>query len=168
MKTQRRFSASVSTEAYGLIVIGGESNSKERLSSVEYLRDETWEELIGVQLQISRHCAVFMNGIGIYVIGGHFENQPFSGKVFLLDLRESKARPVKDTLMKNGRQFHSCANMGKDRIIVAGGRNHLGFLKSVEVLNLRTLKWTEPKHLQLNIGISHAQLIPGLTGLCSK
>ena len=164
MNKLRRFSASVSTETYGLVTIGGESDSKTQHSSVEHLMGETWKELPGAELKISRHCAVTSNGIDIYIIGGHLEKQPFSDTVFVLNLKTYNIRPVTGSLMKQGRQFHSCANLGKANIIVVGGRNHQGFLRSVEVFNLRTSMWTEPKNLQLNTGISHAQLSSVPTG----
>ena len=58
MKKIRRFSAAVSSEAYGLVATGGESNSKTRHSSIEHLRGNIWIELPGTLLKISRHCCL--------------------------------------------------------------------------------------------------------------
>ena len=165
MKNNRRFSASVSTENLGLVVIGGESDSKTRHSSVEFLMGDTWKELPSAKLKISRHCAVSVNENDVYIIGGHFEDQPFSKNVFVLNMRAGgNISPVKGSPIKHGRQFHACGKVGKDRIIVAGGRNYQGLLRSVEVFNLRTLRWTEPIHIQLKDGISHAQFISSHAG----
>ena len=164
MNNNRRFSASVSTESLGLVVIGGESDSKARHSSVEFLMGDTWKELSSAKLKISRHCAVSINDEEIYIIGGNLEDQPFSKNVFVLNMPAGDISPVKGSSIKHGRQFHSCAKVGKDRIIVAGGRNYQGLLRSVEVFNLRTLRWTEPIHIQLKDVISHAQFISSLAG----
>ena len=126
---------------------------------------DTWKELPSAKLKISRHCAVSLNDYDVYIIGGHFEDQPFSKNVFVLNMRAGgNISSVKGSPIKHGRQFHSCAKVGKDRIIVAGGRNYQGLLSSVEIFDIRTYRWTEPKQLQLQFGVSHAQLIPDLKG----
>jgi len=168
MTKLRRFSETVSTAAFGLVVIGGESDSRARHSSIEYYQGTQWLELAKPQLQISRHCAVSFDGKDIYIIGGHIEDQPFSNKVFLLNMPTKTIKELKGSFMKHGRQFHSCAVIDKDKIITVGGRDHLGFLPSVEVLNIGTLIWTEPKHLQLNTGIAHSQLISDSSGFFLK
>jgi hypothetical protein len=47
-----------------------------------------------------------------------------------------------------------------NKIIVAGGRDARGLLKSVEILNMKTSKWTDRKDLELPIAINHAQMVP--------
>ena len=160
----RRFTAPASTEAYGLVVTGGETDSKTRHSSIEHLRGKTWKELPGTLPKISRHCAASINGNDIYIMGGHLENKPFSDEVFVINIRANITILAKVSSMKHGRQFHSCTKFGQDRIIVAGGRNYQGLLSSVEVFSIKTTQWTEPKQLQLKFGIAHAQLISDLTG----
>ena len=162
MNEIRRFSAAVSSETYGLVAIGGESDSKTRHSSIENLVGKTWKELPGNLPKISRHCAASLGGNDIYIIGGHLEDKPFSDEVFLISMKANITRTAPP--MKYGRQFHSCAKFGQDKIIVVGGRNYQGLLSSVEVFNTRAYLWTEPTQLQLQFGISHAQLIPDLTG----
>ena len=164
MKQQRRFSASVSTDKHGLVVIGGESNSKTRSTSIETLKDKEWTELgQSDSLEISRHCAATVNqGNDIFLIGGHYKEQRFSDQVIKLVLNKNNKIEiinVKGTKMKHGREFHNCAFVDKENIIVVGGRNHSGTLNSVEVFNARTLRWTAPSQCQLNFSISHAQLI---------
>ena len=168
MNKNRRFSATVSTMAFGVAVIGGESDSKTKPSSIEHFMGDSWKELPGAKLKVSRHCAVSLNGIDVFIIGGHLEDQPFSDRVFLLSTKTNNIRPLKGSSMKRGRQFHACSNFDKDSIIVVGGRNYQGLLQSVEVFNLRTLMWTEPTNLQLSIGIAHAQLILDIKGLSLK
>ena len=128
------------------------------------MRGNIWIELAGTLLKISRHCAVSLNGIDIHIIGGHLEDKPFSDEVSVVNIRKNITRLTKVSSMKHGRQFHSCAKFGQDRIIVVGGRNYQGLLSSVEIFDIRTYRWTEPKQLQLQFGVSHAQLIPDLKG----
>jgi hypothetical protein len=55
--------------------------------------------------------------------------------------------------------------LNRNHIIVVGGRNARGTLKSVETLDIRTSKkWIERKYLELPIGISYAQLVPNPSG----
>ena len=160
----RRFTAAVSTEAFGLVATGGESDSKTRHSSIEHLKGKTWRELPGTLPKISRHCAATLNGNDIFIIGGHLEDKPFSDEVYVINIRANITKRAKGSSMRHGRQFHSCATFGQDKIIVVGGRNCQGLLSSVEVFSIRTTQWTEPKQLQLKFGIAHAQLISDLTG----
>jgi hypothetical protein len=52
--------------------------------------------------------------------------------------------------LNRGRQLHSCAMMNDYHIIVVGGRDARGALKSVETLDTRTSKkWIERKNLEL-------------------
>ena len=166
---RRRFASTVKTRDGDLVVIGGESDSSSststtRHSSVEVLTDKTLSELPDVKLQISRHCAVTLNGIDIVVIGGHLDDAPFSRKTLMLRMRGSSGKLIELAPMKHGRQFHSCAAVEKDTIIVAGGRNYQGFMMSVEVFDVRLSRWTEPTQLQLKFGISQSQLVASYNG----
>ena len=165
---RRRFASTLKTRDGDLVVIGGESDSSStsttRHSSVEVLTDKTLSELPDVKLQISRHCAVTLNGIDIVVIGGHLDDAPFSRKTLILRMRDSSGKLIELAPMKHGRQFPSCAAVEKDTIIVVGGRNYQGFMTSVEVFDVRLSRWTEPTQLQLKFGISQSQLVASYNG----
>ena len=167
---RRRFASTLKTRDGDLVVIGGESDSSStststtRHSSVEILTEKTWNELPDVKLQISRHCAVTLNGIDIVVIGGHLDDAPFSRKTLMLRMRGSSSKLIEPAPMKHGRQFHSCAAVEKDTIIVVGGRNHQGFMTSVQMFDVRLSRWTDPTHLQLKFGISQSQLVASYNG----
>ena len=49
-------------------------------------------------------------------------------------------------------------------IVVVGGRDLKGTMKSVEVYDLQRSKWTEPKNLELPLGICYAEITPHPTG----
>jgi hypothetical protein len=63
--------------------------------------------------------------------------------------------------LNRGRQLHSCAWLNGNHIIVVGGRDARGALKSVETLDLArtSKKWIKRENLELPFGISYAQIV---------
>ena len=151
---------------FGWIAVGGETHSRTRLSTLEIFDQEkfSWEsEMTDLGFPVSRHCAVAVNRKEVFIIGGFMDANPFSDQVIRLYVDPFEASPVASR-MKTGRQLHSCATINSRKIIVVGGRNFGGFLKSVEVFDAMTLRWTEVKHLELPNGLGHTQLLPLIDG----
>lgn len=166
----------VTLPTVGLVVIGGEADSKTRHSTVSTLRslDQEWQLIPNLRIKVSRHCSVPVNSREILVIGGLLDDQPFSDKVIKIDFETFEAFTL-TSRMKIGRQLHSCAVVDPKKIVVVGGRDYRGLVSSVEVFNVMTSTWTTPKYLELPQAIGYGQLIP-VTGeiiclhgvLCSK
>jgi hypothetical protein len=123
------------------------------------LNDSTWTPVGNLNKPISRHCTVVVKEDTIYIIGGLTESSPFSEETITFNPLTS----VSSTLgvkLNRGRQLHSCARLNENHIIVVGGRNARGALKSVETLDTRTSKkLIEMKNLELPFGISYAQIV---------
>jgi hypothetical protein len=64
-------------------------------------------------------------------------------------------KPIKMKIIKIiirliiGRQLHSCEQIDVGTVIVAGGRDQFGSLKSVELFDLWTSKWKDQPTLKL-------------------
>ena len=61
-----------------------------------------------------------------------------------------------------GRQLHSCGMINDNYIVVAGGRNARGTLKSVEIFNKATHNWF--KGPPLPVAISYAAMVQHPSG----
>jgi hypothetical protein len=161
MKEARRFSALLSMPNNSkMFVFGGETNSRTRLKSVEQLIGGHWtrteKDLIE---KVSRHCAVQISDDVIYIIGGHLGEDQFSDRIMTFNINTHSSFIINSKLSR-GRQSHSCSMFETNKVIVAGGRDARGLLKSVEILNMQTSKWTDRKDLELPIAINHAQMVP--------
>jgi hypothetical protein len=141
------------------VIIGGEKDAKNLRSTIMSLNDTTWTSVGNLNKPISRHCTVVVKEDTIYIIGGLTESSPFSEETITFNPLTS----VSSTLgvkLNRGRQLHSCARLNENHIIVVGGRNARGALKSVETLDTRTSKkLIEMKNLELPFGISYAQIV---------
>ena len=162
LKNKRRFGTLTTTANSSPFIIGGEESSKKQLNSVEKLVNNEWIEMKSLTKTVSRHCAVSVKE-DIYLIGGHIGSDQFSDQVITLDTISNESKFLRSKLNK-GRQFHSCAKINSKNIIVVGGRNLKGSLKSVELLSLISWKWSEPKELELPVGISYAEIVNPPTG----
>ena len=160
MEERRRFSSTVSLPRLGLVVIGGESDSRTRHSTMSALRSPAhgWKEILDFAAKVSRHCSVSFSSSAIFVIGGFVEDQPFSDKVMKINLETLNAFTL-TSRMKTGRQLHSCAVVDSNKIIVVGGRNYRGLVSSVEVFNVMTSTWSSPKHLEFAQAPGYGQLV---------
>jgi len=142
----------------GLLVVGGELNSNTRHSSAELLVNQEWKIYANFSVLASQHCSVVLDNRDMYVIGGFLENEPFSGKTLIFNLKTGNSYTIRSQ-MKAGRQLHSCAIIDSNKIIVAGGRNSKGLVKTVEVFYTSTSRWTEMKNLEFKIGRGYGQLL---------
>ncbi len=89
----------------------------------------------------------------------------FSDETMSFDTLTSKSSTIGAKLNK-GRQLHCCAILNGNQVIVVGGRDSWGNLKSVETFDIRTSeKWIERKNLELPFGISYAQLVANPSGI---
>ena len=87
------------------------------------------------------------------------EFSPFSDETISFDAMNRRSTTIAAKLNR-GRQLHCCARLNENHIIVVGGRDARGALKSVETLEARTsTRWIERKNLQLPSGICYAQLV---------
>ena len=157
---KRRFAALTSVGST-TFVIGGEKSSENLLSSIIKLDEEMVFTDIALDIPISRHCAVPIKNQRIFLIGGHIGSSHFSDQTLSYDIKDEKTNfiPAK---MNKGRQLHSCAMFDPKTIIVVGGRNQRGGLKSVETFDVNgSNKWIERKNLELELelGISYAELV---------
>ena len=150
------------------VIIGGEKDSTKSFDTIISLNDKSWNKVADLPVPVSRHCSVLIKEDTIYVIGGHIGKSTFSVETISFNALNSDFTTIGATLTR-GRQLHSCAMLNPNHIIVVGGRDARGVLKSVETLDVRTSKkWIERENLQLPIGISYAQLVPNPSGLCMQ
>jgi hypothetical protein len=188
MKYKRRFATLTTIANSSTFIIGGEESSKKRLNTIEKLfsnnnnlnnnnnnynnnnnknnnnNNNEWVEVDPLVETISRHCAVSVRDKEIFLIGGYIGTDQFSDQTMTFDTTSNKSKFLSSKLNK-GRQLHSCAKMNSNNfVIVVGGRNLRGALKSVELLNLKSLRWTEPKDLQLPKEISYAEIVAHPSG----
>ena len=149
------------------LIIGGEENSRKQSNSIEKLINRKWKTMKPLTETISRHCAVQVEGKDIFLIGGHIGSEQFSDKVIRFNA-ETHESAVLRTTMKRGRQLHACAPIDYNKVIVVGGRSLRGTLKSVELFDPLRLTWTEPKNLELPLGISYAEIVKHPAGKLVK
>jgi hypothetical protein len=96
----------------------------------------------------------------IYIIGGLTKSSSFSDETITFNIL-TKTSSTMRVKLNRGRQLHSCAWLNENHIIVAGGRDAIGSLRSVETLDLArtSKKWIERENLELPFGISYAQIV---------
>jgi hypothetical protein len=141
------------------VIIGGEKDSKSLRSSIISLNDTTWIPVANLSKPVSRHCTVVVKDDTIFIIGGLTESSSFSEETISFNILTKKSSTM-GVRLNRGRQLHSCARLNEYYIIVVGGRDGRGALKSVEYLDTRTSKkWVERKNLELPIGISYGQIV---------
>ena len=121
---------------------------------------ETWKPVTQLDKPVSRHCTVQAKEDTIYIIGGLTESFSFSDETITFNPLLSKSSTL-GVRLNRGRQLHCCAMMNGNHIIVVGGRDARGALKSVEYLDLArtSKKWIERKNLELPFGIGYAQIV---------
>ncbi len=147
------------------LFIGGEKDSRNLISLVLSLENKTWKAVSELHKPVSRHCSVQINEDTIYIIGGHMGSASFSDETMSFDTLTSKSSTI-GAKLNRGRQLHSCAMLNGNQVIVVGGRDSWGGLKSVETFDIRTSeKWIERKNLELPFGISYAQLVANPSGI---
>jgi hypothetical protein len=124
------------------------------------LNDTTWIPVANLTKPVSRHCAVEVKEDTVYIMGGLTESSPFSEETITFNPLTSESSTL-GVRLNRGRQLHSCARLNENHIIVVGGRDARGPLKSVETLDLArtSKKWIEMKNLELPFGISYAQIV---------
>ena len=128
------------------------------------LKNKNWEHLANLPNPVSRHCTSKTKEENIYIIGGRQGTSHFSDETTEFNILTNKSSAIGARLTR-GRQFHSCAMLDENQIIVVGGRSERGALKTVETLDTRTSKkWIERKNLELPIAISYAQLVSNPSG----
>jgi N-acetylneuraminic acid mutarotase len=142
------------------VIIGGEKDAKNLRSSIMSLNDSTWTQVGNLSKPVSRHCTVVVKEDTIYIIGGLTESSPFSEEIITFNPLNSESSTLGVKLTR-GRQLHSCARLNENHIIVVGGRDARGALKSGERLNLArtSKKWIQRKNLELPFGISYAHIV---------
>jgi hypothetical protein len=121
---------------------------------------KTWNQVSQLDKPVSRHCTVQAKEDTIYIIGGLTESSSFSDETISFNILTKKSSTMRVKLNR-GRQLHSCAWLNGNHIIVVGGRDARGALKSVEYLDLArtSKKWIERKNLELPFGIGYAQIV---------
>jgi len=155
----RRFASLTTLFNSTNVLIGGEGDKGIQTKSVMFLKNEKLIQVYKLHQSVSRHCTVQVKDDTIYIIGGHMENSPFSDETISFDAVNGRSTTIA-TKLNRGRQLHCCARLNENHIIVVGGRDARGALKSVEILDTRkSNKWIERKNLQLPSGISYAQLV---------
>jgi hypothetical protein len=96
---------------------------------------ETWKQVTQLDKPVSRHCTVQAKEDTIYIIGGLTESSSFSDKTISINIL-TKTSSTMRVKLNGGRQLHCCAMMNGNHILVVGGRDARGALKSVETLDL--------------------------------
>jgi hypothetical protein len=147
------------------VIIGGEKDSKNLRRSIISLNDTTWIPVGNLSKPVSRHCTVVVKEDNIYIIGGLTESSSFSEETISFNIL-TKTSSTMRVKLNRGRQLHSCARLNEYHIIVVGGRDARGALKSVETFDTRkSKKWIERKNLELPYGISYAQIATNPSGV---
>ena len=166
LNPRRQFASTAYQTGLGLLVIGGESStSSTRHSSIALLKDQKWTSLANLSVPLSRHCSVLLENRDIYIIGGFQDKDPFSAKTIIFNFKSNNSYTMR-SVMKTGRQLHSCAVIDGNKIIVVGGRNWKGSIKAVEVLYTSTQRWTEMKNLEFKTGFGYGNLLSLPVGEC--
>lgn len=98
-----------------------------------YIGIETMENLAET---FSRHCIVRYSNTSVFIIAGVIRSKSFSRQTFFYDLATQFLQMGPS--LHHGRQLHSCAMIDSKHVLVAGGRNFLGGLNSVEILDVTT------------------------------
>jgi hypothetical protein len=156
---EKRSFATLTSIGSTSFVIGGETSSTDLVSSIIELDESLDPKMTNMEFPISRHCAVFISEKEIWLIGGHTGKNQFSDQSLTFDTTSKKSAFNTEKLNK-GRQLHSCAMFDSNTVILVGGRNNRGGLKSVETFDIRSSKkWIERKNLELEHGISYAELV---------
>ncbi len=120
---------------------------------------ETWKQVTQLDKPVSRHCTVQAKEDTIYIIGGLTKSFSFSDETISFNIL-TKTSSTMRVKLNRGRQLHCCAVLNGNHIIVVGGRDARGALKSVETLDTRTSKkWITRENLELPFGISYAQIV---------
>jgi hypothetical protein len=120
---------------------------------------KTWRHATQLIKPVSRHCTVQAKEDTIYIIGGLTKSSSFSDETISFNPLSSDSSTL-GVRLNRGRQLHHCARLNDYHIIVVGGRDARGALKSVEALDTRSSKeWLERKNLELPFGISYAQIV---------
>ena len=114
-----------------IVIIGGEKDSKNLRSSIMSLNETTWIPVANLTKQISRHCSVVVKEDTVYIIGGMTESSSFLEETISFKLL-TKISSTMGVRLNRGRQLHSCAWLNENHIIVLGGRDARGALKSIE------------------------------------
>ncbi len=142
------------------VLIGGEKDSKNLSSLVQSLDTNTWTSSVQLKQPVSRHCSLLIKEDTIYIIGGLTQSSAFSDEIITFNPLSSQSSTL-GVKLNRGRQLHSCARLNEYHIIVVGGRDARGPLKSVEYLDLArtSQKWIERKNLELPFGISYSQMV---------
>ena len=142
------------------VLIGGEKDSKNLSSLVQSLDTNTWTSSVQLNQPVSRHCSLLIKEDTIYIIGGLTQSSAFSDEIITFNPLSSQSSTL-GVKLNRGRQLHSCARLNENHIIVVGGRDARGPLKSVEYLDLArtSQKWIERKNLELPFGISYSQMV---------
>ena len=155
---KRRF-ATLTSAGSTSFVIGGETSSTNLVGSFIELDENMVPKITEMKNPISRHCAVKMHDKIIFLIAGHIGKTQFSAQTLSFDTT-LKNFAFNTAKLNKGRQLHSCAMFDTNTIIVVGGRDLRGGLKSVETLDIRSSKrWSERKNLELEQAISYAELV---------
>ena len=114
-----------------------------------YKTTETWKQVTQLDKPVSRHCAVQAKEDTTYIIGGLTESSSFSDETIIFNIL-TKTSSTMSVKLNRGRQLHSCAWLNENHIIVVGGRDAKGALKSIETLDTRTSKkWIEMKKISV-------------------
>ena len=154
-----RFATLTTLWNYTNVLIGGEKDPKNLSNSVMSLDNKAWTLITHLVKPVSRHCTVVVKEDTIYIIGGLTETSLFSKETISFDTL-TKTTSTIEAKMNRGRQLHCCAMLNRNHIIVVGGRDARGALKSAETLDTsKSNKWIENKNLELPHGISYAQLV---------
>jgi hypothetical protein len=82
LKLPRRFARGIKFEN-DVYIIGGENGFSGTLDTVEKLGNRRWTAKL--PMPVSRYCALQVNSKGIYIIGGHVAENPFSAQTSIFD-----------------------------------------------------------------------------------
>lgn len=123
-----------------LFAIGGKDlQNDECLDTVMCYDTEKlkWSETKKLPLKIHGHCVVSQYGM-IYCLGGKTDEGKYLNKMFVYNHKKSEWKEVAG--MKTPRSMFG-AVVHKGKIIVVGGVNDTGILRSCEVYDFGTNKW---------------------------
>jgi hypothetical protein len=138
------------------------------LDTVEIMTKDGWQlSLPSLPATNMYSCMVLLNSTTAFLIGGVLTSD-YSPNTYLLNTEENNQEWIQGPTLNVGRDYHGCARIRKDSsshqfsIIVVGGANRGGSLKSVEILDEGANVWRNGPDLPFEV--SFGSLVEDPTG----
>jgi len=99
-----------------------------------------WTTMKPLHMNTESHCMVEMDPSTIISLGGREAGRGISNKMYEYNMMSNQWTET-NTPMTQKRYGHECVKLSEDQILVIGGHDGNGYLKSTEVYHRRQRKW---------------------------